>query len=74
MEQQIEALSTHFGRHEVDAGDISARSVKTIDKPNPDRVGGLHKNDRDRPDLHRLDRTSLRLAHSFDHLVGAQQK
>src|SRR6266403_4783181 len=26
------------------------------------------------PDLHRLDRTSLRLAHSFDHLVGAQQK
>src|SRR5438876_5159980 len=25
------------------------------------------------PDFHRLDRTSLRLAHSFDHLVGAQQ-
>src|SRR5262245_19998151 len=25
------------------------------------------------PDLHRLDRTSLRLAHSLDHLVGAQQ-
>src|SRR6516225_819265 len=24
------------------------------------------------PDFHRLDRTSLRLAHSFDHLVGAQ--
>src|SRR5947209_20397619 len=23
------------------------------------------------PDLHRLDRTSLRLAHLFDHLVGA---
>jgi hypothetical protein len=23
------------------------------------------------PDLHRLDRTSLRLAHPFDHLVGA---
>src|SRR3989454_6737978 len=23
------------------------------------------------PDFHRLDRTSLRLAHSFDHLVGA---
>src|SRR6185369_16823103 len=23
------------------------------------------------PDLHRLDRTSLRLAHSFDYLVGA---
>src|ERR1041384_3714934 len=23
------------------------------------------------PDLHRLDRTSLRLAHSLDHLVGA---
>jgi hypothetical protein len=22
------------------------------------------------PDFHRLDRTSLRLAHSFDHLVG----
>src|SRR6266581_2683409 len=26
------------------------------------------------PDFHRLDRTSLRLAHSFDHLVGAQQE
>src|ERR1700746_3008601 len=25
------------------------------------------------PDFHRLDRTSLRLAHSFDHLVGAHQ-
>src|SRR5262249_37681925 len=25
------------------------------------------------PDLHRLDRTSLRLAHSLDHLVGAQK-
>src|SRR6516165_1237628 len=25
------------------------------------------------PDFHRLDRTSLRLAHSFDHLVGAGQ-
>src|SRR6516164_6173449 len=25
------------------------------------------------PDFHRLDRTSLRLAHSLDHLVGAQQ-
>jgi len=23
------------------------------------------------PDFHRLDRTSLRLAHSLDHLVGA---
>src|SRR5580704_19039242 len=26
------------------------------------------------PDLHRLDRTSFRLAHLFDHLVGARQK
>jgi hypothetical protein len=25
------------------------------------------------PDFHRLDRTSLRLAHSFDHLVGERQ-
>src|SRR5438128_5248576 len=25
------------------------------------------------PDLHRLDRTSLRLAHSLDHLVGASE-
>src|SRR5215471_11296789 len=25
------------------------------------------------PDFHRLDRTSLRLAHSFNHLVGARQ-
>src|SRR6266568_267481 len=26
------------------------------------------------PDFHRLDRTSLRLAHSFDHLVGEQRR
>src|SRR5215813_10487792 len=26
------------------------------------------------PDLHRLDRTSLRLAHSLDHFVRAQQR
>ena len=26
-----------------------------------------------RPHLHRLDRASLRLAHSIDHLVGAQE-
>src|SRR5947209_19606395 len=26
------------------------------------------------PDFHRLDRTSLRLAHSFDHLVGEREQ
>jgi hypothetical protein len=26
------------------------------------------------PDLHRLDRTSLRLAHLLDHLVGAHEQ
>jgi len=26
------------------------------------------------PDFHRLDRTSLRLAHLFDHLVGASEQ
>src|SRR5437867_7146947 len=26
------------------------------------------------PDFHRLDRTSLRLAHLFDHLIGAQHE
>src|SRR5439155_2105650 len=26
------------------------------------------------PDFHRLDRTSLRLAHSFNHLVGAEHE
>src|ERR1700747_1125975 len=26
------------------------------------------------PDFHRLDRTSLRLAHSLDHLVGANEQ
>src|SRR3989442_2913305 len=26
------------------------------------------------PDFHRLDRTSLRLAHSFNHLVGAAEQ
>ena len=48
FEQQIKALASHFGPHEVDAGDISARPVETIDESNPDRVGSLHKNDRDR--------------------------
>ena len=38
----------HFGRHKVDSGDISARPVHTIDEANPNRIGGLHKNDRDR--------------------------
>jgi hypothetical protein len=27
-----------------------------------------------RPDFHRLDHTSLRLAHSLDHLVGAGER
>ena len=48
FEQQIKALSSHFGRHELDAGDISARPIETIDEANPDRVGSLQKNDRDR--------------------------
>ena len=48
FEQQIKALSSHFGPHEVDAGDISARPIETIDEANPDRVGSLQKNDRDR--------------------------
>src|SRR5437667_10184220 len=26
------------------------------------------------PDFHRLDRTSLRLAHSLDHLIGAEEQ
>src|SRR5262249_32327252 len=47
FEQQLKALSSQFGQHEVDAGDISARSVETIDEANPDRVGSLHTNDRD---------------------------
>jgi hypothetical protein len=46
--RELHALSSHFGPHEVDAGDISARPVETIDESNPDRVGSLHKNDRDR--------------------------
>src|SRR5262249_47117783 len=38
----------HCCASQVDAGDISARSVETLDEANPDWVGGLHKNDRDR--------------------------
>src|SRR5262245_24519831 len=48
FEQQVKALSSHFGPHEMDAGDISARSVETADEAYPDRVGSLQKNDRDR--------------------------
>ena len=48
FEQQVKALSSHFGPHEVDAGDISARFAETADEANPDRVGSLQKNDRDR--------------------------
>ena len=48
LEQQLKALSSHFGQHEVDAGEISARPVELVNEANPDRVGGLHKNNRDR--------------------------
>src|SRR5215510_14902654 len=48
FEQQVKALSSHFGPHEVDAGDISARFAETADEANPDRIGSLQKNDRDR--------------------------
>src|SRR5262249_32396470 len=48
LEQQVKTLSSHFGPHEVDAGDIAPRPVETIDEANADWVGGLHKNDRDR--------------------------
>ena len=48
FEQQLKALSSRFGQHEVDAGEISARPVDLINEANPDRVGGLHKNNRDR--------------------------
>jgi hypothetical protein len=37
-----------FGQQEVDAGDIPPRSVETADEADSDRVGALHKNDRDR--------------------------
>ena len=48
FEQQFKALSSQFGQHEVNAGDISARSVETADEVNPNWVGSLQKNDRDR--------------------------
>src|SRR5262249_26000380 len=48
VEQQLKALSCHFGPHEVDAGEISARTVEASDEANPDWIGGLHKNNRDR--------------------------
>jgi hypothetical protein len=48
LEQQLKALSSYFGQHEVDAGEISARPVELVNEANPDRVGGLHKNNWDR--------------------------
>src|SRR5262249_8791218 len=48
FEQQLKALCDHFDQEEVDAGEISARSVETVNEADPDRVGALHKNDRDR--------------------------
>jgi hypothetical protein len=48
FEQKLKALSSHFGPHEINAGQISARPIETVDKAYPDWIGSLHKNDRDR--------------------------
>ena len=48
LEQQLKAFSSYFGQHEVDAGDSSARPVELVNEANPNRVGGLHKNNWDR--------------------------
>jgi hypothetical protein len=48
FEQQLKALSGRFSQQQINAGEISARSVKTFDEADPDRIGALHKNDRDR--------------------------
>src|SRR5436190_22217848 len=34
FEQPLKALSDRFGQHEVDAGEISPRSVETVDEAN----------------------------------------
>jgi hypothetical protein len=45
-------------------------------RPHPRRSDwrGVHLHPILGPDFHRLDRTSFWLAHSFDHLIGAQQE
>ena len=48
FQQQFETLCSHFDPKQDDAGGISAGLVETADEPDPDRVGGLHKDDRDR--------------------------
>lgn len=46
FEQQLKALSDYCRQQKVDAGEIPARSVETIDEADLDRVGPLQKNDR----------------------------
>ena len=48
FEQQLKALSRRFGRQKTNTGEISARSVEAINEADLNRVGTLHKNDRDR--------------------------
>src|SRR5262249_6469535 len=48
LEQQLKALCNHFDQEEIDAGEISASSVETVNDADADRVCALHKNDWDR--------------------------
>src|SRR5215471_20589366 len=48
FEQQLKALSSHLGPHQIYAGQISARPIETVDKTNTDWIRSLHKNYRDR--------------------------
>src|SRR5262245_37359831 len=48
FEEHLQALSRHFGQEQVDACDVSAGSVETVNEADPDRVGALHKEHRNR--------------------------
>jgi hypothetical protein len=47
-EQQFKPLRGDFGQKKIDACKIASRTIESVDQADLDRVGALHKNDRDR--------------------------
>ena len=47
FDEKLKALRGYLGQREVDAREISARPVETVDEVDLDRVRALHKNNRD---------------------------
>src|SRR4029077_10185257 len=48
FEQELKAFPGDLGEEEVDAGEISAGTIETVDEADPHRISALHEDDRDR--------------------------